>query len=68
MIVLVGAINMYPTIKLSTIKNTVILFTRKLTTATKKTINLCLEIIRFGTSSTLISFNAKYYKYHGDKN
>ena len=52
----VNAINMYPSIKLSTIKKAVRLFARKLTTATKKTINLCLDLIRFGMSSTLISF------------
>ena len=40
-------------------------FARTLTTATKKTINLCLELIRFGMSSTLICFNGEYYEYHG---
>ena len=57
------AINMYPLIKLSKIKKAVILFTRKLTAATKKTINLCLELIRFVMISTLISFNGEYYEY-----
>ena len=50
-IVLVDAINMYPSIKLATIKKAVRFFAKTLTTATKKTINLCLEIIRFGMSS-----------------
>ena len=40
-------------------------FARKLTRDTKKTINLCLDLIHFGTSSTLISFNGNYYEYHG---
>ena len=61
----VDAINMYPSIKLSTIKKEVRLFARKITAATKKIINLCLELIRFGMSSTLISFDGKYYEYHG---
>ena len=61
----VDAINMCSSIKLSTIKKAVKLFTRKLTAATKKTVNLCLEIIRFGMSSTLISFDGEYYEYHG---
>ena len=52
-------------IKLSKIKKAVRVFARKLTAATKKTINLCLEIIRFVMSSTLISFEGKYYEYHG---
>ena len=57
----VNAINMYPSTKLSTIKKAVRLFARKFTTTTKKTINLCLELIRFRMSSTLISFDGKYY-------
>ena len=61
----VGAINMYPSIKLATIKNAVRFFARTLTMATKKTINLCLELIRFGMSSTLICFDGEYYEYYG---
>ena len=38
---------------------------RTLTTATKKTINLSLELICFGMSSTLICFDGEYYEYHG---
>ena len=64
MIVSVNAINMYPSIKLSTIKKVVRFFARTLTTATKKTINLCLELIRFVMSSTLICFDGEYYEYH----
>ena len=56
---------MYPSIKISTIRKSVRLFARKLTSATKKTINLCLELTRFGMSSTLIYFNGDYYEYHG---
>ena len=68
MIVSVDAINMYPSIKLLKIKKAIRLFARKLTVATKKIINLCLEIICFGMISTLISFNVKYYEYHsGEK-
>ena len=61
----VDAINMYRSIDLSTIKKAVIFFARKLTASTKKTINICLELTQFGMSSTLISFDDKYYKYHG---
>ena len=67
-IVSVDAINMYPSIKLSTIKKVVIFFAMKVTTATKKNINLCLELVRFGMSSTLVSFDGKYHEYHGGKN
>ena len=58
--------NMYPSIKLKTTRKAVIFFARKLTAETKKTINLCLELIHFGMGSTLISFDGKYYKYHGE--
>ena len=61
----VDTINMYPSIKLATIKKAVRFFARTLTTATKKTINICLELIRFGMSSTLICFDGEYYEYHG---
>ena len=61
----VDAINMYPNIKLSTIRKAVRFFERKITASTKKTINLCLELIRFRTSSALISFDGEYYMYKG---
>ena len=56
----VDAINMYPSIKLATIRKGVRYFERKLTRDTKKTINLCLDLIHFGMSSTLISFYSEY--------
>ena len=61
----VDEINMYASIKLASIRKSVIHFARKLTTETKNTINLYLEIIHFGISSTLISFDNDYYEYHG---
>ena len=60
----VDAINMYPSIKLVTIRKAVRYFARKITKETKKTINLCLELIHFGMSFTLISFDGEYYEYH----
>ena len=56
---------MYQLIKLTTIRKSVRYFSRKLTKETKKTINLCLELIHFGMSSTLICFGVEYYTYHG---
>ena len=58
---------MYPSIKLSTIKKEVRFFAKTLILSTNKTINLCLELIRFGMRSTLISFYGEYYDYHGGK-
>ena len=51
----VDAINMYPSIKIATIRKAVIYLAIKLTKETKKTINLLLELIHFRMSSTLIS-------------
>ena len=64
-IALIDAVNMYPSIKIKTIKKAVRYFTKGLTAATKKTTNLCLELIRLGMSSTLNYFGGYYYKYHG---
>ena len=61
----VNAINMYPSIKLATIRKAVRYLARKLTKETKKTINLCLDLIHLWISSTLISFDGEYYYYHG---
>ena len=58
---------MYPSIKLSTIKKSMRFFAIKLTAATNKTINLCLELIRFGIRSTLITFDREYYEYKRGK-
>ena len=58
----VDAVNMYPSIKLATIIKAIIFFSRKITTETKNIINLCLELIHFGMSSTLISFGGDYYE------
>ena len=64
MIASVDVINMYLSVKLLTIKKAVRFFAKKLTTETKKTINQRLDPY-LGMSSTLISFNRKYYEYHG---
>ena len=56
----VDTVNMYPSIKLDTIRKLVTLFLSKLTTATKKTINICRELIHFGISLTLKSFDKDY--------
>ena len=61
----VDAISIYLSIKLTTIRKLVRFFARKLNAETKKTINLCLELIHFRMSSTIIYFDIKYYEYHG---
>ena len=61
----VYAVNMYPSIKIAKIRKYVRFFSRKITIATNKTINLFLYLIRFGLIPTLISFDREYYEYHG---
>ena len=60
----VYAFNMYPSTKLAKIRKLVRFFSRGLTAATKNKINLYLDLIHFGMSSTLISFDREYYRYH----
>ena len=52
-IALLDVINMYPSIKLATIKKALRFFARKLTSEVKKKTNLCLDLIQFGMSLTL---------------
>ena len=62
---LIDADNMYLPSKLTKNKRAVRYFTKGIFKANKKTINLFLGVICFGMSSTLISFDGEYYKYHG---
>ena len=55
----------HPSIKLVKIKKAVDFFSKKLTISAKQTIWQYLELICFGTSSALITFNGEYYEYHG---
>ena len=64
----VDAVNIYPSLKFSSIRKAVRFFLRKLNAASKKTINPLLELILFGKITNLISFNGEYYEYHsGEK-
>ena len=58
----VDAINVYPSIKLTTIRKALIFLSRVITASTKKIINLFLELISFEMSYILISFNREYYE------
>ena len=62
------AINMYPSIKLATIKKLVFFISKWLTYLENKTILLCLKTIRFRMSSALIYFYGIYCEYHGGWN
>ena len=61
----VDDINMYPSIKILSIKKAVRFSASKLTAETNKTINLCMYLVCFGMISILVSFDGEYYEYHG---
>ena len=57
---------MYPSIKFPLVKKAISYFTRNLPKSQQSTAKLCLKIIAFGGSYTLLAFEEKYYEY-GEK-
>ena len=62
----IDAVVMYPSIKFPLVKKAIPFYTRNLPKNEMTKINLCLRLIGFGMSSTLLSFQEKYYEY-GDE-
>ena len=54
---------MYLSIKFTLVKKAISFFTRNLPKNQQYTIILCLKLIVFGMSSTLLTFGAKYFDY-----
>ena len=65
-IVSVDAEAMYPSIKFQLIYDALIYYAEALPPETHRTINLCLDLIYFGMTNTLIAFKDEYYLYDGD--
>ena len=65
-IVSVDAEAMYPSIKFQLIYDAVLYYANALPPETHRTINLCLGLIYFGMTNTLIMFQDQYYLYDGD--
>ena len=57
---------MYLSIKFPLVNTAISYFTRNLPNNQQYTITLCLKLVLFGTSSTLLTFRYKYFEY-GDK-
>ena len=57
---------MYPSIKYSLIEKAVHFYARNLSDDEKQTIKKCLQILKFGMSTTILTFCDKYYLYDGD--
>ena len=60
------AVAMYPLIKFPLMKKAISDFTRNLPKIQQSAVKLCLKLIAFGTSSTLLKFEEKYFEY-GEK-
>ncbi len=65
-IVSIDAEAYYPSIKFKLVRKAVRYFSRHLTDDNKEIIEDCLEMIKFGMSSTLLTFIDKYYEYDGE--
>ena len=57
---------MYPLMKFPLMKKAISYFTRNLPKIQQSTVKLCLKLIAFVMSSTLLTFEEKYYEY-GEK-
>ena len=59
----IDAVVMYPSIKFPIVKKAISYFTRNLPKIQKSNVKFCLKLIAFGVSSTLLTFEYKYYEY-----
>ena len=62
-IVSVDAVAIYPSINFPLVKKSIQFYTKNLPKYAMTKINLCLRLVRFGMSSTLLDFQDKYYEY-----
>ena len=62
----IDAVAMYASIKFTLVKKAISHFTRNLPKSQQSTVKLCLKLIAFGMSSTLLTLEEKYYEY-GEK-
>ena len=61
------AVNFYPSVKLKLVRKAIEYYARDLTEEDQIKIEHCLEMIKFGMTSTLLNFVDKYYEYDGEK-
>ena len=59
----IDAVAMHPSIKFPLVKKEISYFTRNLPKSQQSTLKLCLKLIVFGMSSTLLTFDEKYFEY-----
>ena len=56
------AVNFYPSVKLKLVRKAIEYYARDLTEEDQIKIEHCLEMIKFGMTSTLLNFVDKYYE------
>ena len=54
---------MYPSITFNVVRRAVSYFAKSLSKSDKRTISVCLDLIKFGMNNTLLTFVDKYYEY-----
>eukprot|EP00957_Ditylum_brightwellii_P026645 2014753-Ditylum_brightwellii.AAC.1 len=62
---LLDIVNMYPSTKVSLIKQAFRYYARNLSTINRNVIKQCIEMIAFRMKTTLVRFQDKYYNYKG---
>lgn len=62
----VNAEMMYPSIKFNLIEKAVKYYAASLNEQDVENVETCLELVKFGMSTTLLTFIDKYYMYDGD--
>jgi GIY-YIG catalytic domain len=65
-IISIDAVDYYPSIKFKLVKKAVYFFSKDLNDEDQMKIEDCLDMIKFGMSSTLLTFVDKYFEYDGD--
>ena len=66
-IISIDAEAFYPSVKLKLVRKAVHYFTTELPEEDQIKIDDCLEMVKFGMNSTLLTFIDKYYEYDGDQ-
>jgi len=66
-IVSIDAEDFYPSVRLKLVRKAVYHFSKDLSEEDQITIEHCLDLIKFGIQSTLLTFVDKHYEYDGDR-
>jgi len=62
----IDAENFYPSVRFKLVRKAVYHFSKELSEEDQINFKDCLDLIKFGMQSTLLTFVDKYYEYNGD--